>query len=123
MQKDIVVEKSKINKKGVFALHDFKKGEVVLKWNPNVITKAAVGQLPARQRAYVLHSGRKYFLMQAPEKFVNHSCESNTLPKNFCDVARRNIKKGEEITSDYGRENLESFSCTCGSKKCKKIIS
>ncbi len=37
--KDIVVKKSKIIGKGVFAIRDFKKGEVVLKWNPKPITK------------------------------------------------------------------------------------
>lgn len=120
--KDIEVKKSKIIGKGVFALRDFKKGEVVLKWNPKPITKAEADKLTDIKDDYVLHVGRKYFLQQAPEKYVNHSCESNTFTNNFSDIANRDIKKGEEITSDYGDESTNSFKCKCGSKKCKTII-
>ena len=60
--------------------------------------------------------------MQSPEKFVNHSCEPNTHVKNSCDVAVRNIKKGEEITSDYGKNNFVSFICKCGGKNCRGAI-
>lgn len=61
--------------------------------------------------------------MQAPEKYVNHSCEPNTTAKGFCDVAIRNIKKGEEITGNYEETaGGASFKCSCGSTNCKKII-
>lgn len=119
MKKDIVIKKSKISGKGVFAQRDFKKGEVVLKWNPKPLTKEEFEKLTSKKLAYVLHIGRKYFLMQTPEKFVNYSCEPNTFTKNLSDIARRNIKKGEEITSNYGKEGLDISECKCGSKKCK----
>ena len=61
--------------------------------------------------------------MQSPERFVNHSCESNTTVKNRSDIAIKNIKKGEEITSNYSSHGIESFKCKCGSKGCKGIIS
>lgn len=115
-----MVKKSKIEGKGVFALRDFKKGEVVLKWNPKPITKAASEELSDLMKRYVGHTGKNYRLMQSPEKYVNHSCESNTFTKNLCDVAARNIKKGEEITSNYEGEGSNDFSCKCGSEKCKK---
>ncbi len=60
--------------------------------------------------------------MQSPERFVNHSCDANTSVKNKCDIASRDIKKGEEITSDYSNQGVELFKCCCGSKNCKKII-
>lgn len=123
MSRDIVVKKSKINKKGVFAARDFKKGEVVLKWNPKILEKSEIEELKDNQRHYLYKIGRyKYFLMQPPEKFVNHSCEANTQVKNSCDVAVRNIKKGEEITSDYGKGGSVSFECKCGSKNCRGVI-
>ena len=37
---NVIVKKSKINKKGVFAVKDFKKGEIVLKWNPKIIVRS-----------------------------------------------------------------------------------
>ena len=123
MNKDIFVKKSGINKKGVFAARDFKKGEVVLKWNPKILEKSEVEKLEDNQKHYLYKAGRnKYFLMQPPEKFVNHSCAANTQVKNSCDVAVRNIGKGEEITSDYGQGGYVSFECKCGSKDCRGVI-
>jgi len=61
---------------------------------------------------------------QSPEKYVNHSCDANTFEKDFCDIALKNIKKGEEITSDYGGAKVSEphFKCNCKSKKCKQQI-
>ena len=123
MSKNIVIKKSKINKKGVFAARDFKKDEIVLKWNPKILRKSEVEKLRGNQKHYLYKvSKNKIFLMQSPEKFVNHSCEANTRVKNNCDVAVRNIKKGEEITSDYGKGGSISFECKCGSKNCRGVI-
>lgn len=126
MNKDLIVKKSKIDKKGAFAARDFKKGEVVLKWNPKILTKAEVGKLPSGKRHYLYRAGKnKYFFMQSPEKYLNHSCKPNTRIKNYCDVATRDIKKGEEITSDYTQNKGDlsvSFKCNCGSKNCKGMI-
>lgn len=121
MKKDIIIKKSKINKKGVFAARDFKKGEIVLKWKPKILKKEEIKNLKNSQKHYIYKAGKnKYFLMQPPERFINHSCEANTRTKNNCDIAVRNIKKSEEITSDYGKGSSVSFECECGSKKCKK---
>lgn len=124
MNKNIIVKKSKINKKGVFAARDFKKGEVVLKWKPKALKKSEAEKLKDSQKHY-LHktSNNKYYLIQPPERFVNHSCEANTQVKNSsCDVAIRDIKKSEEITSCYGKDALALFVCKCGSKNCKNVI-
>lgn len=124
MGNSIIVKKSKISGKGVFALRDFKKGEIILKWNPKPLKKSEIESLLPREKTYVVHLGKKYFLMQAPERYVNHSCGANTTVKDNSDVAIRKIKKGEEITSDYIKTSGgSSFECKCGSKKCRKIIS
>ncbi len=121
--KDVIVKKSKIDKEGVFAARDFKKGDMVLKWNPKVIKKSEADKLRASQKYYLYPAGKnKYFLMQPPEKFANHSCEPNTRVKNRGDVAIKNIKKGEEITSDYRKSGQVSFLCKCGSKNCRRMI-
>ena len=123
MNKNIIVKKSKINKKGVFAARDFKKDEIVLKWIPKILEKSKVEKLKDDQKHYIYKAEKnKYFLMQSPEKYVNHSCEANTQVKNHCDVAVRNIKKGEEITSNYGKGSSVSFECKCGSKNCRGMI-
>jgi SET domain-containing protein len=124
MKKDVLVRKSKIHGKGIFAGKNFKKGEVVLRWRPKILKKSDIKKLPVAQKHYIYCvSENKYFLMQSPEKYVNHSCDANTKVKNHSDVAIKNIRKGEEITSNYSKEgSFLSFICKCGSKKCRKII-
>lgn len=120
---EVVVKKSKINKKGVFANRNFKKGEVVLEWHPKMLKKSEVRKMPTDKRHYVYKSGDEYFLMRSPEKYVNHSCDANTEARNGRDVATRDIKKGEEITSDYTKQGSStSFICMCGSQKCRGFI-
>ncbi len=122
MKQNVIVKKSQINGKGVFAAVDFKKGEVVLGWNPKPIKKADISKLPKNDLKYAGKFGGRYHLMQPPERYVNHSCEPNTKVKNKSDVAIRNIKKGEEITSTYSKQLTGAMECRCGSKECKKII-
>ena len=62
----------------------------------------------------------------SPDDFLNHSCDPNLWLKDAVTlIARRNIKKDEEITADYGtrvsRKNWV-MKCSCGAKKCRKII-
>ena len=123
--KDIVVKKSKIEGSGVFANRDFKKGEIVLKWD--VSKKLSVKdakKVPESEQKYVSFINGKFTFMQPPERFVNHSCDANTYVDGFCDVAKRDIKKGEEITGDYSEDTTPDFKmiCNCGSKNCKGII-
>ena len=124
---DVVIKKSKIHGKGVFAARDFKKGEIVIDWATcsNTLTKEEVDKVPKSQKRYVSYLGKgKYVFFKSPGKYVNHSCDSNTKPINGCDVAVRDIKKGEEITADYVREKVPGLNmkCKCGSKNCRGII-
>ena len=121
----VIVKKSKIEGKGVFAARDFKKGEIVLKWdNSKKLTKDELKKVPEVKKKYVSYNKGKVIYMQPPERYVNHSCNANTKIQNSCDVAIRDIKKGEEITSDYS-EDLppdSKMKCNCGSKNCRGII-
>lgn len=122
---DVVVKQSKISKKSVFAARDFKKDEVVLQWNPKkFLTKDEIETLLPAEKHYVSnYKSDEYILQNAPERYVNHSCDPNTEVINNCDVALRDIKKGEEITSDYSKDKLaRHFKCNCGSRNCKKNI-
>ncbi|MDP6293722.1 MAG: SET domain-containing protein [Candidatus Woesearchaeota archaeon] len=122
---DVVVKRSKIAKKGVFASRDFKKGEVVMKWDTShKLTEEEVKNVPEEQQHYVAYNSGKYILMQPPARYINHSCEANTVVKDHADVALRDIKKGEEITSNYAEDLAPGVEmvCACGSKKCRKLI-
>ncbi len=124
---DVAVQKSKIHGKGVFASRDFRKGEVVITWSDcsTELTQQEMEQLPPSQKRYVsCHSRGRWVLFRSPGKFVNHSCEPNTRAIDGCDVAVRDIQKGEEITADYGAEKVPGLNmkCACGSKECKRVV-
>ncbi|MDP3881950.1 MAG: SET domain-containing protein [Nanoarchaeota archaeon] len=108
--KKIIIKKSKIGQfdKGVFANRDFKRGEIVIKYTLKSLTKQEFYKLSEAERNFVHNHSRKLYLYSSPERYVNHSSDLNTL-QNFesrCDVATRDIKKGEEITTDSRKDDF-----------------
>ena len=62
---DIVIKKSKIQGKGIFAGRDFKKGDVVIKWNPKkILTREQVATLPESEKHYVSNYENDEFVLQ-----------------------------------------------------------
>ena len=123
---EVIVKKSKKEGKGVFALKDFKKGEIILKIDSsNVVSKENIAKLSKEEQNHTQYIGsNKYIIMKFPEKYINHSCNPNTYIKNLKVIAMKNIKKDEEITSDYSINGVDPWEikCNCGSKNCRKII-
>ncbi|MFC1629628.1 SET domain-containing protein [Patescibacteria group bacterium] len=121
---DVIVKKSKIHEKGVFADRDFKKGEVVIKYNLEKLTKEEFENLSEKEKHFTVKEDDSYFLFLSPERYVNHSCEPSTNSVDKCDIAIKDIKKGEEITGDYSKENVPGLNmkCNCGSDNCRGTI-
>ena len=123
---DIVIKVSKIHGTGAFANRNFKKGEIVIKYHLKPLTKQEFNNLSESEKHFTSFQDGKHWLFPSPERYVNHSCEPNTNPnlKERCDFALRDITKGEEITTDYSKDDVPGLNmkCNCGSKKCKKII-
>lgn len=121
----VIVRTSVINGNGVFAVKAIRRGEVAVNWeNTREIDKSELNSLPQEERNYLEIQGNKILLVGKPERFINHSCEANTLPGDRCDIALRDIQAGEEITADYSHFYIPSgyFQCTCGSQKCRGVI-
>lgn len=117
------VRNSTISGKGLFALKPINKDEVVVVWNPRVLSKQEASKLSEDERShYTYPDGDKILLMQPPERYMNHSCEPNTHVEGRSDVASRDIACGEEITSDYLDLETEGFKCTCGNTICRSIV-
>lgn len=57
-------------------------------------------------------------------KYVNHCCNCNTISTGYgFEIAIRDIKKGEQITDEYGIFNLEKpMTLICGEPTCRKQI-
>jgi SET domain-containing protein len=121
---EVVVKRSKINGLGIFAARDFKKEALVIKWSScRDLAKQDVEKLTKKTREHISFIGGKYVLVP-PDGWVNHSCDPNVRLSDFCYFAKRNIKKGEEITTDYREESEKGFEmkCNCESKNCKGHI-
>lgn len=60
-------------------------------------------------------------------RFINHSCDPNTFMRVMKDrvefYALKNIRKGEELSCDYGETHHEgTLPCKCGTKNCRGFI-
>ena len=122
---EVEVRPSRVHGRGLYALRDFRPGEVVLRWDvSHKISNDAVKLLPEDERRYT-HPFSEYesIIVQPPERFVNHSCDNNTVVVNFSDVAIASITRDDEITSDYNSDGSGvSFECSCGSPNCRGIV-
>ena len=120
------VRASRIHGRGVFALRAFRAGDIVLRWDvSHILSREDVTSLAERERVYTHPFGAdKAILVQPPERYVNHSCDSNTVVRDFSDIAVRYIAAGEEVTSDYSSDGSgASFTCTCGAESCRGLVS
>ena len=122
---DIEVGQSVIHGTGVYALRAFRKGEAVLCWDTSKrVPIKSVADYRRSEGAYLHpYDADSLFVVQSPERYVNHSCENNTEVRDFTDVAVRDIAVGEEITSNYETDGAGlSFQCSCGSLNCRGTI-
>ena len=119
------LDKSGIHGIGVFAGEDISKGTVVWDFVEGIdraYTQSEFDALPATARSYLEFYAfwDKGMIYKCGDHgcYTNHSDAPNTgnwpEPDSMSEVALRDIKKGEEITSDYrtfdepSRENLQS---------------
>jgi hypothetical protein len=115
---DVYVDVSPIQGNGLFAGRDFEEGEVVVVWHPTPMTQKEYDDSSEHERNYIFLENGTWYRQSEPACYVNFSCEPNSHVINNCDVALKDIAKGEEITSsDDGGEVY--YTCTCGSPQCK----
>ncbi|MCJ7631111.1 SET domain-containing protein [Candidatus Bathyarchaeota archaeon] len=99
---NLTVKESKISGKGFFSSKSFRKGEVILEMDDShVVTDPST--LTKEQHEFELDylADGKIVVMQAPERYINHSCSPNSYVKTVNGVrmvfAMRDIERGEEI--------------------------
>lgn len=111
--------------KGIFTSKDIKKGSVICTFNGRKMTFIEAKAL-GRNESYALQIGHDlYIYLDAPEKFINHSCEPNCGLRGLELIALADIKAGEQLFYDYSTTMLErswTMVCHCGTKNCRKII-
>ena len=139
--KNIVVKKSKLHGKGLFAKRDLKEGTKVIEYVGKKVTKKQSDKIATKQlkkagenkklgQVYIFTLNKKYDVdgnySYNVARLANHSCDPNCdtdiIKGKIYIMALRDIKKGEEITYDYGfefdKDDYKDHVCKCGSKNC-----
>lgn len=136
------IRQSSIHNKGAFAIQDIPKGTRIIEYIGERITKAESERRSIRkiERAkktgrgavYIFELNKRYDIDGSVgyniARFINHTCDPNCetdiIRGHIWIIALRNIKKGEELSYDYGYDidEFRDHPCLCGSKKCVGYI-
>ncbi len=122
---------------GIYATTEIKAGSIIFQGEgkaQRIITKRYVDKYWNEEekmhfRRYAYPVSEELFILwdEDPSEWApqNHSCEPNTFFDGLNVIARKQIKKDEELTLDYALfldENMEPFQCQCGSAGCRGLI-
>ena len=131
-QPKLIVKKSKIHHRGVFASEDIPKGTFIIEYTGEKITEKEAERRPDPEEGvtYLFILNAHYYIDGTKgnkSKYVNHSCDPNCkyiIKKGkILFYAKRFIKKGEELTIDYAFDKKEERElCNCGSPKCRGFM-
>jgi len=99
---DVTISKGPMSGKGVYAARDFKKGEVVIKYQLKPITFQELKALPPEDYAATHNVNGQIYLYPEPARYVAHSETPNIRNDHDqqANIALRDIKAGELITVD-----------------------
>ena len=105
---NVVIGKGNLARRGVYANKNFKKGEIVIKYNLKPITQQEFENLPESEKEFTHWHWGIIYLYSEPERYVNHSENPNTFQDltNKCDVALRDINIGEMITTNALKDDI-----------------
>lgn len=125
-------KKSGINNLGLFAKGDINKGEKVIEYKGRKFTHKQVEEndrFDNSKAIYLFTLNERYVLdgdtKTNTAKYINHSCDPNCevdiINGKIWIIAIKDIKKGDELSYDYGfgyDADFRQFPCKCGSKNC-----
>lgn len=107
---------------GLYADEDIIKGEYIIDYTGKVLNEK---HADAKGGKYLFEVNKDYYLdgtgRENTARYINHACSPNCEPeiygKRVVISAIKNIKKGDELTYDYGKEYYNEFikphGCKC----------
>jgi SET domain-containing protein len=130
------VKKSNIDKKGLYTSKNIKSGTKIIEYIGKLISKKETETNPKfdnEKDIYLFNINSKYDLdgdySWNTARLINHSCNPNSEVDGkglkLWIKAIKDIKKGEELSYDYGfgyDVDYKQFPCRCGSQNCVGYI-
>ena len=124
----VVFKKSPIHGQGGFARAGIRKGKRIIEYVGKKLTKKEAEKALEDSNCYVFTVNDEFDLDGSvdwnPARFLNHSCnpncESGVQRNRIWIYALKTIKKGEELTYNYGHgiDDYLDRPCLCGAKNC-----
>lgn len=139
----ISVKHSSIHGTGVFAAKDIPKDTKIIEYVGRKVSKDEANEIADIQyekgvsgeegHVYIFEINDDYDIDGNVDyntaRFINHSCDPNCETEQddkdrIFIISIKEIKKGEEITYNYGYDvdNWQEHPCKCGSKNCVGYI-
>jgi len=126
MEKLICAKETPLKGRGIFAVCDIRKGEIISSFTGPRVKIEHLDEYPQEVVDHLFNVGTdEYILAKEPEVRTNHSCDPNAgIVNDVCLIAMRDIRKDEEITFDYSIIINDDWvlNCLCGSPICRGII-
>jgi uncharacterized protein len=135
MNYSIAVKASKIAGKGAYALQNIPAKRKLGNMSGQIISfreaRKRVKQQPGAALLMVEFDNEPIALDASVNRnelsYINHSCDANTYLRRAHGkvefYSKRTIKKGEELTADYGETHHDGkLPCRCGAKNCRGFI-
>jgi len=127
------VSESKIHGRGLFAMADIAKGEVVAVKGGHIVSGQQLReQVTPRLGPVDIQIGDDLFIAPVTQGqrdgsmlYSNHSCDANLgMRGEITFVALRDIRAGEELTHDWATTDDDDYSvqCNCGSPQCRGTL-
>ena len=112
--------------RGVFAIADIRRGEVIAEFDGPTFDESFEGWTDDLLQHAIQFGPTSWRDSRGIARLINHSCEPNCgIKKLFKVVAMRAIGKGEQLTWDYEMTERSSWwrmKCRCGTAACRKVI-
>jgi hypothetical protein len=125
----IEVREDSLEGRGVIALQDIARDEIVAIKAGHVVTADEIERVTAEVGDFALQIDDGFYIsprsadeVDEMTVFINHSCDPNIgFRGQVVYVAMREIKAGEELCHDYSMERSDNYAldCRCGSSRCR----
>jgi uncharacterized protein len=127
------VRESKIHGRGLFAIADIAKNEIVAVKGGHIVDgKTLREKITPMLGPVEIQIDDNLFIAPVTEEerelsmlYLNHSCDPNLgVRGDITFVATRDIRAGEELTHDWAMTDDDDYSleCNCGASNCRKIL-